>query len=40
MQEGRGLRANLGRDIKFLVREVVVGHEGEVAAGAAREWTE
>jgi len=35
-----GLRANLGRDIKFLVRGMVLGHEGEGASGAAGEWTE
>lgn len=39
MQEGRGLKANLGRDIKFSVREMVMGHKGEGATGADEEWT-
>lgn len=37
MQEGRELRANPGRDSKFLARGVVVGHEGKGAAGSAGE---
>lgn len=40
MQEGRGLRANPGKDVKFSVRVVVVGHEEEGAPGAAGEQTE
>lgn len=41
MQEGRGLRVSLGKDVKFSVSVVVVvEHEGEGASGAAGEWTE